>query len=106
MIAIAALHNGEPVIDLQLVALERTLRRQLLEFEALPDYKNIVERNFEIFIAQHHYNANLMLFLRAMQNVFLQKRRTETADLYEEPFDRFGEDKGKELIDFTERFAA
>ena len=143
--AIAALRNGEAVTDLQLVALERTLRRELggsniqlsesnirkafnlkvtsllaflrvlLEFEALPDYKDIVERNFEQFITQHHYNANQIRFLRAVQSVFLQKRRLEVADLYDEPLDRFGEDaverwftedEVNELIDFTEQFAA
>ena len=116
------MRNGEAVTDLQLVALERTLRRELggsniqlsesnirkafnlkvtsllaflrllLEFEALPDYKDIVERNFEQFITQHRYNANQIRFLRAVQSVFLQKRQLEVADLYDEPLDRFGED--------------
>lgn len=143
--AITALRNGEAVTDLQLVALERTLRRELggsniqlsesnirkvfnlkvtsllaflrvlLEFEALPDYKDIVERNFEQFITQHQYNANQIRFLRAVQSVFLQKRRLEVADLYDEPLDRFGEDaverwftedEVNELIYFTEQFAA
>lgn len=143
--AITALRNGEAVTDLQLVALERTLRRELggsniqlsesnirkafnlkvtsllaflrvlLEFEALPDYKDIVERNFEQFITQHQYNANQIRFLRAVQSVFLQKRWLEVADLYDEPLDRFGEDaverwftedEVNELIYFTEQFAA
>jgi len=89
--------------------------RELLEFEALPDYKDIVERNFEQFITQHRYNANQIRFLRAVQSVFLQKRRLEVADLYDEPQDRFGEDaverwftedEVNELIYFTEQFAA
>lgn len=89
--------------------------RELLEFEALPDYKDIVERNFEQFITQHQYNANQIRFLRAVQSVFLQKRRLEVADLYDEPLDRFGEDaverwftedEVNELIYFTEQFAA
>ncbi|MBD2151759.1 hypothetical protein H6F44_16760 [Pseudanabaena sp. FACHB-1277] len=143
--AITALRNGEAVTDLLLVALERTLRRELggsniqlsesnirkafnlkmtsllaflrvlLEFEALPDYKDIVERNFEQFITQHQYNANQIRFLRAVQSVFLQKRRLEVTDLYDEPLDRFGEDaverwftedEVNELIYFTEQFAA
>lgn len=45
----------------------------------------------------------------------LQKKRLKSADLYEEPLDRFDEDaverwltedEVNELIDFTERFAA
>jgi len=142
---IAAIRNGEAVTDLQLVALERTLRqelgggnvqlsesnirkafnlkvnsllaflRELMEIEALPDYQEVVRRNFEEFIAQLQFNANQIRFLRAVQNVFLKNRRLEVADLYEEPLDRFGEDAVErwfseeevdELIEFTERLAA
>ncbi|MGL4497731.1 MAG: type I restriction-modification enzyme R subunit C-terminal domain-containing protein, partial [Planktothrix sp.] len=131
--------------DLQLVALERTLRqelqggnlhlsesnirkafnlkvesflaflRELLEIEGLPDYQEIVRRNFEEFIAQRQFNANQIRFLRAVENGFLKKRRLEVADLYEEPLDRFGEDAVErwfsaeqvdELIQFTEQWAA
>ncbi|MBD2314410.1 DEAD/DEAH box helicase family protein [Desertifilum sp. FACHB-1129] len=142
---IAAIRNGEAVTDLQLVALERTLRqelgggnvqlsesnirkafnlkvnsllaflRELMEIEALPDYQEVVRRNFEEFIAQRQFNANQIRFLRAVQNVFLKNRRLEVADLYEEPLDRFGEDAVErwfteeevdELIEFTGQFAA
>ena len=142
---IAALRNGEAVTDLQLVALERTMRqelgggnlqlsesnirkafnlkvnsllaflRELMEIEALPDYQEVVRRNFEEFIAQRQFNANQIRFLRAVQNVFLKNRRLEVADLYEEPLDRFGEDAVErwfsekevdELIEFTEELAA
>ena len=119
---IAAIRNGEAVTDLQLVALERTLRqelgggnvqlseskirkafnlkvcsflsflRELLEIEGLSDYQEVVRRNFEEFISQRQFNANQIRFLRAVQNVFLKKRQLEVADLYEEPLDRFGED--------------
>ena len=70
---------------------------------------------FEQFITQHRYNANQIQFLHTAQSVFLQKRRLEVADLYEEPLDHFGEDAAErwftedevdELIDFTEKFAA
>jgi type I restriction enzyme R subunit len=142
---IAAIRNGEAVTDLQLVALERTLRqelgggnvqlsesnirkafnlkvnsllaflRELFEIEALPDYQEVVRRNFEEFIVQRPFNANQIRFLRAVQNVFLKNRRLEVADLYEEPLDRFGEDAIErwfteeevgELIEFTGQFAA
>ncbi|MEG3988565.1 type I restriction-modification enzyme R subunit C-terminal domain-containing protein [Microcoleus sp. S28C3] len=142
---IAAIRNGETVTDLQLVALERTMRqelgggnvqlsesnirkafnlkvnsllaflRELMEIEALPDYQEVVRRNFEEFISQRQFNANLIRFLRAVQNVFLKNRRLEVADLYEEPLDRFGQDAVErwfrekqvdELIEFTERLAA
>jgi type I restriction enzyme R subunit len=142
---IAAIRNGEAVTDLQLVALERILRqelgggnvqlsesnirkafnlkvnsllsflRELFEIEGLPDYQDVVRRNFEDFIAQRQFNSNQIQFLRAVQNVFLKKRRLEVPDLYEEPLDRFGEDAVErwftqeevdELIEFTEKLAA
>jgi len=142
---IAAIRNGEAVTDLQLVALERILRqelgggnvqlsesnirkafnlkvnsllsflRELFEIEALPDYQDVVRRNFEDFIAQRQFNSNQIQFLRAVQNVFLKKRRLEVPDLYEAPLDRFGEDAVErwftqeevdELIEFTEKLAA
>ncbi len=142
---VTAIRNGEVPTDVQLAALERTLRqelgggnvqlsesnirkafnlkvnsllsfvRELLEIEALPDYQEVVKRNFEEYIAQHPFNANQIRFLRAVQNVFLQKRRLEVADLYEEPLDRFGEDAVErwfsekevdELIEFTKQLAA
>ena len=89
--------------------------RELMEIEALPDYQEVVRRNFEEFIVQRPFNANQIRFLRAVQNVFLKNRRLEVADLYEEPLDRFGEDAVEqwfskvevdELIEFTERLAA
>ncbi|MCW6051979.1 hypothetical protein K4039_18245 [Lyngbya sp. CCAP 1446/10] len=88
---------------------------ELFEIGGLPDYQDVVRRNFEEFIAQQQFNANQIRFLRAVQNVFLKNRRLEVADLYEEPLDRFGEDAVErwfseeevdELIEFAERLAA
>jgi len=67
--------------------------RELMEIEALPDYQEVVRRNFEEFIAQPQFNANQIRFLRAVQNVFLKNRRLEVAELYEEPLDRFAPKK-------------
>ena len=89
--------------------------RELMEIEALPDYQEVVRRNFEEFISQRQFNANQIRFVRAVQNVFLKKRRLEVADLYEQPLDRFGEDavdrwfseeEVDKLIEFTEQLAA
>jgi len=49
----------------------------LFEIEALPDYQEVVGRNFEDFIAQGLFNANLIQFLKAVHNVFLNKRQLE-----------------------------
>jgi type I restriction enzyme R subunit len=143
---ITALRNGEAISDLQLVALERTLKqelgnhdiqlttsnirkafnlkvssllaflRQQFEMEALlEDYEMVVQRNFEQYITQQQYNADQIRFLRAVQNIFLQKRSIELADLYDEPLDQFGEDAVErwftkeqvhELLRLTERLAA
>ena len=64
----------------------------MFEIEGLPDYQDVVRPNFEDFIAQRQFNSNQIQFLRAVQNVFLKKRRLEVPDLYEAPLDRFGED--------------
>jgi type I restriction enzyme R subunit len=142
---VAAIRQGEAVTDWQLVELERTLRqglgggntqlsesnirkayglkvgsllaflRYLLELDAIPDYEEVVKRQFEEYIAQHQYNATQINFLRAVQSVFLQKRRLEVADLYEGALARFGrnavdrlfsEDEVDELLGFAEQLAA
>jgi len=49
--------------------------RQVLELDALPDYHDVVQRQFEGYITQHQYNADQIRFLRAVQSVFLEKRK-------------------------------
>ncbi len=68
------------------------LVRQVLDLQYLPDYKDLVARQFEDYVIKHNYNADQIRFLRAVQSVFLQKRHLETADLYEPPLDMFGAD--------------
>ena len=111
---VAAIERGEAVSDEQLLALERTMRqelgrpglelsegnirkafarqvgslmeflRELLELEGIPDYAEIVRRQFEAYIAGHtEFNADQVRFLRAVQSVFLHKRRLALPDLYD-----------------------
>ncbi|MFZ5819899.1 MAG: DEAD/DEAH box helicase family protein [Chloroflexota bacterium] len=119
---IKAIQNGEKIDDWQLLELERTLTkelgegdlevtpenlkkvfshtadsflglvRQVLDMQYLPDYKDLVARQFEDYVIKHNYNADQIRFLRAVQSVFLQKRHLDTADLYEPPLDMFGAD--------------
>jgi len=119
---IAAIDRGLPVTDEQLIDLERTLRqslgngglelseanirkayglkvgslieflRHMLELEGIPDYADIVRRRFEDYVAHHPFNADQIRFLRAVQSVFLQRRRLQRADLYEPPLTSFGVD--------------
>ena len=88
--------------------------RQVLEMEALPDYQEVVQRQFEGYITRHQYNADQIRFLRAVQSVFLEKRKLETADLYEPPLTNFGADaverwftkkEMKEVVEFANRMA-
>jgi type I restriction enzyme R subunit len=119
---IEAIERGQPVSDQQLLELERALRqelggaglelseanirkayglkvgslleflRRLLEIDGIPDYADIVRRQFEGYIAGHPFSADQIRFLRAVQNVFLQKRHLELADLYDPPLSSFGAD--------------
>jgi type I restriction enzyme, R subunit len=92
----------------------RALVRQVLDMQYLPDYKDLVARQFESYITEHNYNADQIRFWRAVQSVFLQKRHLETADLYEPPLDKFGADaverwftekEVREVMEFANRMA-
>ena len=141
---IKAIQRGEKIDDWGLLELERTLTkvlgegdlevtpenlkkvfahtadsflglvRQVLDMQTLPDYKDLVARQFESYVTQHNYNADQIRFLRAVQSVFLQKRHLETADLYEPPLDMFGADaverwftekEVKEVVEFANKMA-
>lgn len=144
--AIKAIREGREISDDELIALERALREQLsvedvqlttdnirkayglklgsflafarhiLDIDALPDYEAIVKRRFEEFIAGHPYTEDQIRFLRAVQSVFLRKRRITVADLYDEPalqgfganaVERFFTDQDiKEILSLTDKLAA
>ncbi|MDI6803220.1 MAG: type I restriction-modification enzyme R subunit C-terminal domain-containing protein [Bacteroidota bacterium] len=53
-------------------------------------YETVACKAFDEFILEHNYDADQSRFLRAVQTVFLQRRKLELADLYEEPFTNFG----------------
>lgn len=119
---IKAIQQGQKIDDWQLLDLERTLTRELgegdlevtpenlkkvfaytadsflglvrqvLDMQYLPDYKDLVARQFETYMTTHKFNSDQIRFLRGVQSVFLQKRHLETADLYEPPLDMFGAD--------------
>src|SRR5205085_2898518 len=64
--------------------------RHILALDAIPDYGQVVRRAFERHIADQHYNADQIRFLRAVQEVFLRKHALGEADLYEPPLTVFG----------------
>ena len=89
--------------------------KHALNLEKMPSYRDIVARAFDAFILEHNYNADQSRFLRAVQTVFLERRKLEVADLYEEPFTNFGsnavekyftEEEIAGLIDLTNKLAA
>lgn len=131
---IAQIEQGQAVNDDQLLALERTLRealssediqlteenirraygvkvdsfmafvRNLLELDGIPDYADVVERQFQEFVGRNQFNADQIRFLRAVQSVFLQKRRLALADLYDAPPLRaFGADAVERFFDATQQ---
>ena len=139
-----AIGRGEPVSDLALIELERALHqdlggpglefseenirkaygmkvgslleflRRLLELDGLPDYGDIVQRQFSDYIAAHPFNADQIRFLRAVQNIFIRRRRLERADLYDPPLTAFGQDAVErwfapeqvaEMLKFADRLA-
>jgi type I restriction enzyme R subunit len=141
---IKAIQQGQKIDDWQLLELERTLTkelgegdlevtpenlkkvfahtadsflglvRQVLDMQYLPDYKDLVARQFDIYTTSHKFSADQIRFLRAVQSVFLQKRHLETADLYEPPLDMFGADaverwftekEVEEVVEFANRMA-
>jgi len=99
------------------------LVRQVLDMAYLPDYKDLVARQFDIYTTSHKFNADQIRFLRAVQSVFLQKRHLETADastgsaqrLYDAPsWVGFGQDaverwftekEVEEVVEFVNRMA-
>lgn len=89
--------------------------KHVLKIESLPSYESIVLKAFDAFILEHNYNADQSRFLRVVQSVFLQRKKLELADLYEEPFTNFGanaveklfgEGEISELIELTKKLAA
>jgi len=89
--------------------------KHVLGLEALPSYETVVRKAFDAFILEHNYNADQSRFLRVVQSVFLQRKKLELADLYEEPFTNFGanaveklfvESEISELIELAKKLAA
>lgn len=132
--------RGEKVDEAELIELERVLRQDLaegdlevteenlrrvygrhiesfldllrvvLDMDAIPGYEQLVAEEFKEYITEHNFNADQIRFLRAVQSVFLRKRKLALADLYQTPLNNFGEDavdrwfepkQVEELLDFV-----
>lgn len=76
--------------------------KHILKLKELPDHETVVRRSFNAFVLAHNYSADQSRFLRAVQNVFLQRHALELADLYEEPFTNFGENAVDNLFSASE----
>jgi type I restriction enzyme R subunit len=66
--------------------------RYRFELNELPDYQEIVQREFDHYIAAQQFTGDQVRFLRAVQSVLLRKRRLRLADLYASPLTRFGQE--------------
>ena len=89
--------------------------RHVLDLDAVPDYEAVVANGFQDHITRHNYTGDQIRFLRAVQDVFLAKRRLVEADLYEAPLTNFGRNavdrfftpsEIKDLVALTEQLAA
>ncbi len=119
---IEAISTGQEVTDFDLISLERNLRqtlgagdielsesnvrkayglkvgslieflRHLLGLESIPDYSDIVRRQFALYRESHTFNADQLRFLGVLENTFVQRRRVSLPDLYDSPFTGFGKD--------------
>lgn len=117
---IAAIESGEAIGDDQLLDLERAMRRELgpvaldevkirrayqvdadsflafmrfmFDLDGVPDYTEIVTRQFDEFGRIHHLNAMQTTFLRTMREQFVRRRKLQLEDLYDPPFDRMRPD--------------
>jgi type I restriction enzyme R subunit len=89
--------------------------RHVLDLDGVPDYEAVVARSFQGHVTSHHYTGDQIRFLRAVQEVFLAKRRLTEADLYEPPLTIFGRNavekfftpaEIKEIVALTDHLAA
>ncbi len=89
--------------------------RHVLGLDGVPDYEAVVARSFQDHVTSRHYTGDQIRFLRAVQEVFLAKRRLTEADLYEPPLTIFGRnavekfftpDEIRDIVRLAQRLAA
>jgi type I restriction enzyme R subunit len=89
--------------------------RHVLDLDAIPNYETVVAAQFDNHITRHYYSGDQIRFLRAVQDVFLTKKRLVEADLYEAPLTNFGRNAAdrffspsqiKEIIALADHVAA
>lgn len=142
---IPAIEQGAEISDQQFIALERTLHHvlgeqeleltpenvriaygwkvgslieflgKILDLAGIPDYNDIIRRQFAEFIKSHTYNPGQLRFLELVRDVFVQRRHLNQADFYEQPFINLGADaverlftpeQRQEIIAFTRTLTA
>lgn len=73
--------------------------RRLLEIDGLPDYDEIVRRRFKTYMNSNPtFSSDQIRFLRAVQSVFLRKRKLALQDLYVAPLTSFGQNAVERLF--------
>lgn len=83
-----------------------SLVRQVLDLDAanIPDYADIVKRQFADYIQKNEiqYNSQQTRFLTLVANELAKRGHLDLADLYESPFLSFGQDAVERLFDRDE----
>lgn len=91
------------------------LMRRLLEEDAIPDYESVVERAFQAYITNNHYQGEQIRFLRTVQDKMIEAGPLRKDDLYEAPFTSMGRNAVERLftskqiegiVQLTERLAS
>jgi type I restriction enzyme R subunit len=58
---------------------------RVLELPTLPDYRRVVERQFEGFLTAHPFNGDQTRFLKTLRGVILERKQLNPGDLYDAP---------------------
>ena len=76
--------------------------KNILGHYKFPDSEALVNESFQTYVVErnnrHPLTADQIRFLRTIKNVFAKKKHIEYADLFDDPFTRFGEDAALKLF--------
>jgi type I restriction enzyme, R subunit len=75
------------------------LARHVLALDGIPDYETVVRHDFDEHAVRNNYSADQIRFIRAVQEVFISKKRISQADLYEPPLTTFGRNAVERYFD-------
>jgi len=74
------------------------LMRHLLDLDAIPDYESVVDRAFQTYVTNNHYEGEQIRFLRTVQDKMIEAGPLRLADLYAPPFTSMGRNAVERLF--------